>query len=108
MKDLETDIVELEHLSESTGNQGYIEILEEKNMALADLLESKVQGALVMSRFQNISEMDAPTSFFFSMEKKNGQRRVIYTLLSDTGQELMEPRQIRERAVSFYQALYSS
>ena len=54
MKDLETDIVELEHLSESTGNQGYIESLKEKKMALADLLESKVQGALVRSRFQNI------------------------------------------------------
>ena len=30
MKDLETDIVELEHLSESTGNQGYIESLKGK------------------------------------------------------------------------------
>ena len=77
-------------------------------MALADLLESKVQGALVRSRFQNISDMDAPTSYFFSLEKKNGQRKVIHTLLADTGEELVEPRQIRERAVSFYQALYSS
>ena len=108
MKDLETDIVELEHLSESTGNQGYIESLKGKKMALADLLESKVQGALVRSCFQNISDMDAPTSYFFSLEKKNGQRKVIHTLLADTGKELVEPRQIRERAVSFYQALYSS
>ena len=52
--------------------------------------------------------MDAPTSYFFSLEKKNGQRKVIHTLLADTGEELVEPRQIRERAVSFYQAPYSS
>ena len=38
MKDLETDIVELEHLSESTGNRGYIESLKGKKMALADVM----------------------------------------------------------------------
>ncbi|KAJ3605908.1 hypothetical protein NHX12_027951, partial [Muraenolepis orangiensis] len=44
--------------------------------------------------------MDAPTSFFFGLEKKNGQRRVIHSLLSGTGQEITEPSQIRRRAVS--------
>ena len=108
MRDLETDIVELEHLSESTGNRGYIESLKGKKMALAGLLDSKVQGALVRSRFQNIAEMDAPSSYFFSLEKRNGQGKVIHALLSDTGQELTEPGQIRARAVSFYQKLYSA
>ncbi|KAJ3598711.1 hypothetical protein NHX12_000706 [Muraenolepis orangiensis] len=76
MKDLESDIVELETIHETTGDRGYIEILKEKKMALANLLDVKVQGALVRSRFLNINEMDAPTSFFFGLEKKNGQRRV--------------------------------
>ena len=88
MKDLEADIVELEHLSVSTGNQGYIESLK---VALADLLDSKVQG---------IKEMD-PSNFFFSLEKKNRQGKVIHTLLSDMGLELMEPSQIRRWAGSF-------
>ncbi|KAJ3589478.1 hypothetical protein NHX12_010323 [Muraenolepis orangiensis] len=52
--------------------------------------------------------MDAPTSFFFGLEKKNGQRRVIHSLLSGTGQEITEPSQIRRRAVSFYSTLYAS
>uniref|UniRef100_A0A3Q3EUV6 Reverse transcriptase domain-containing protein n=1 Tax=Labrus bergylta TaxID=56723 RepID=A0A3Q3EUV6_9LABR len=107
MKDLETDIVELERLSESTANRGYIEILKVKKLALADLLDVKVQGALVRSRFQAITEMDASSSFFFGLEKRSGQRRVIHSLLADTGQTLTEPSQIR-RAVSFYSALYSS
>ncbi|KAI3363915.1 hypothetical protein L3Q82_001510 [Scortum barcoo] len=46
--------------------------------------------------------------FFFGLEKKNGQKKVIHTLLSDAGQELMEPSQIRRRAVEFYSSLYSS
>ncbi|KAJ4948523.1 hypothetical protein JOQ06_020056, partial [Pogonophryne albipinna] len=108
MKDLESDIVELETISETTGDRGYIEILKEKKMALANLLDVKVQGALVRSRFLNTNEMDAPTSFFFGLEKKNGQRRVIHSLLSDTGQEITEPSQIRMRAVSFYSTLYTS
>ncbi|KAJ3601544.1 hypothetical protein NHX12_032512 [Muraenolepis orangiensis] len=108
MKDLESDIVELETISETTGDRGYIEILKEKKMALANLLDVKVQGALVRSQFLNTNEMDAPTSFFFGLEKKNGQRRVIHSLLSGTGQEITEPSQIRRRAVSFYSTLYTS
>ncbi|KAI3375790.1 hypothetical protein L3Q82_003739 [Scortum barcoo] len=109
MKDLESDIVELEEMSESTGDRGCIEILKVKKLALANLLESKVQGALVRSRlFQNIAEMDTPSGFFFGLERKNGQKKVIHTLLSDTGQELVEPGQIRRRAVEFYRSLYSS
>ncbi|KAI3357334.1 hypothetical protein L3Q82_015491 [Scortum barcoo] len=93
MKDLESDIVELEEMSESTGDRGCIEILKVKKLALANLLESKVQGALVRSLFQNIAEMDTPSGFFFGLERKNGQKKVIHALLSDTGQELVEPEQ---------------
>jgi len=39
-------------------------------MALANLLDNKVQGALVRSWVQNITEQDAPSSFFFGLEKK--------------------------------------
>ncbi|KAI3367041.1 hypothetical protein L3Q82_009671 [Scortum barcoo] len=102
LRDLETSIVDLEHMSESTGNRGCFEILKTKKMALANLLDTKVQGALVRSRVQNITEMDAPSSFFFGMEKKHGQRKYIHSLLSDTGQELTEPGEIRGRAVGFY------
>ncbi|KAI3357185.1 hypothetical protein L3Q82_015640, partial [Scortum barcoo] len=106
--DLETSIVDLEHMSESTGNQGYFEILKTEKMALANLLDTKVQGELVWSCVQNVTEMDAPSSFFFEMEKKHGQSKYIHSLLSDTGQELTEPGQIRGRAMSFYSSLFKS
>ena len=54
-----------------------------------------------------IVEMDVPSSYFFGL-KRNGQRRVIHTLLSDTGQEIVEPSQIGRRAVEFNTSLYSS
>ena len=55
IKDLETEIVELEGLSSSTGNQSQFQALKAKINALADPLAGlRAQGALVSSRFQNI------------------------------------------------------
>lgn len=71
-------------------------------MSLRDLLGTKVQGALVRSGVQNIVEMDAPSSFFFGLEKRHCQRKLIHSLLSDMGQELTEPGQLWERATGFY------
>lgn len=59
-------------------------------MALANLLDTKVQGALLRSRSQNITEMDFASTFFFGLEKKQGQKKVIHSLLLDTGKELTE------------------
>ncbi|KAL0151602.1 hypothetical protein M9458_053119, partial [Cirrhinus mrigala] len=52
--------------------------------------------------------MDAPSKYFFSMEKKNGQKRFIYALRSEDGELLSDPADIRGRAVMFYQNLYRS
>lgn len=91
-----------------TGNQGHIELLKTKRKALDDLLGVKAQGALVRSRFQSVKEMDGPTRFFFSLEKKNGQSRYIRSLYSTTGIDITEPNEIRKRVVLFYSKLYKS
>ncbi|KAA8593148.1 hypothetical protein FQN60_009264 [Etheostoma spectabile] len=82
--------------------------ISNRKSALKDLLGTTVQGALVRSRFQNVALMDAPTSFFFGLEKKNGQSRAVHALCSATGPELREPGEIRRHAVDFYSELYSS
>lgn len=77
-------------------------------MALANLLENRVQGALIRSHFLDITEMDAPSNFFFRLEKKPGRSKAIHSLLCDARQELTELCQIRRRAVEFYSCLFSS
>ncbi|KAI3355583.1 hypothetical protein L3Q82_018417, partial [Scortum barcoo] len=94
--------------SEEGGGTGDVTVKRRGEADAASLLDTKVQGALVRSCVQNITEMDAPSSFFFGMEKKHGQRKYIHSLLSDTGQELTEPGQIRGQAVSFYSSLFKS
>ncbi len=108
MKKLESEIMEAQGLVEATGEGGHIETFKTKTSLLADLLGIKAQGALVRSRYQNLTQMDAPSKFFFSLEKKHGQSRYIHSLRSENGQELTKVSDIRKRAVQFYDKLYRS
>lgn len=108
MNTLETDILKLLELAESTDGRRYLDSLAKKRTQLADLLNIKTQGALVRSRFQSADQMDAPSKFFFNLEKKNGQSRVIHALRSESGGLLTDFADIRKRAVVFYENLYKN
>ncbi|KAK3568710.1 hypothetical protein QTP86_013881, partial [Hemibagrus guttatus] len=106
LKALEMEIVELQRLK-ATGDRGHIEALKSKKAKMNDLLDITAQGALVRSRFKSAAEMDAP-KFFFSLEQKNGQKRFIHAVRTESGDLLSEPTEIRKQTVSFYSKLYSS
>ncbi|KAI4887913.1 hypothetical protein NFI96_014527 [Prochilodus magdalenae] len=108
LKALEMEIVELQNLGATTGNREHIKTLKSKTATLADLLGARVQGALVRSRFQSVSEMDAPSKFFFGLEQKNGQKRFMHAVRTESGDLLSEPAEIRKRTVSFFLKLYNS
>lgn len=109
MKILETEITVLQDLLASKkNNRKHIDDLKEKKSFLVDLLGVKAKGALVRSRFQTVAQMDAPSKFFFNLEIKKGQSKMIHTLRSATGQELTEPADIRCCAVGFFSDLYKS
>ncbi|KAK3549035.1 hypothetical protein QTP70_028514 [Hemibagrus guttatus] len=107
LKALEIEIVELQRL-EATGDRGHIEALKSKKAKMNDLLDITAQGALVRSRFKSAAEMDAPSKFFFSLEQKNGQKRFIHAVRTESGDLLSEPTEIHKQTVSFYSKLYSS
>lgn len=108
MHTLETSIIKLQELAGSDGNNSVSDTLSFMKKKLSDLLGVKVQGSLVRSRFINIDQMDAPTKFFFNLEKKNGQKKFIHALRAESGVVFFNPIDIRERAVCFYKSLYSS
>ncbi|KAK3537880.1 hypothetical protein QTP70_022160, partial [Hemibagrus guttatus] len=108
LKDLEIGIVELQAVAESTGDRRHVEDLKVKKALMADLLGTKVQGALIRSRFKGVNEMDAPSKYFFGLEKKNGQSRFIHTLHTGNGQYIAHTDEIRRYATDFYQDLYRS
>ncbi|XP_046692753.1 NLR family CARD domain-containing protein 3-like [Silurus meridionalis] len=81
LKVLEIDTVELQRL-EATGNRGHIEALK--------------------------NEMDAPSKFFFSFEQKNGHKRFMHAVQTESGDLVLEPSEFGQQTVSFYSKLYSS
>ena len=107
---LETEIMYLQNLVDTTVDQtkkiNSIEKMKSSKIKLNDLLEKKAQGALIRSRFRNVSEMDAPSKFFFGLEQKNGQRRLIHALRSESGFLLTKTSDIRKRATEFYSKLF--
>ncbi len=72
---LEASIVKLQELVDLTGENSCLEALSLKKTQLSDLVGGKAQGALVRSRFQNIDQLDAPTKFFFNLEKRLDRKK---------------------------------
>ncbi|KAI3355855.1 hypothetical protein L3Q82_004225 [Scortum barcoo] len=99
MRDLEIQLVELQSRAESTGDRGLLNSLKSKKRALANLLGVAAEGALVRSRFLNITQMDAPSQFFFGLERKNGQRKIVHSLRSSSGSAISDSSEIRKFAV---------
>lgn len=83
-------MAELQTLADSTGEKEHLKLLKNKKSARSDLLGFSAQGALLRSHFQNVAKMDAPSYFFFSLEGKNEQRKLMHSLQSDIGQLLQE------------------
>ncbi len=50
----------------------------------------KLKGA-VRSRFSTLKDMDGPTSFFFNLERKSGQEKLMYVLKDNDGQDTSDP-----------------
>ncbi|MGH0122266.1 UNVERIFIED_CONTAM: hypothetical protein FKN15_040593 [Acipenser sinensis] len=90
MRELEEEITELHNVLETTYSDRLYEDLKLKKRSLAELLDSQVQGALVRSRFLKLSQMDAPTQYFFALEKKVVQSKAIHCLRTVNGQLLCD------------------
>ncbi|KAL7884447.1 hypothetical protein AOLI_G00072170 [Acnodon oligacanthus] len=103
---LDAGICKLGHLRVSDGS-GWITaqyLAQQTGINSQRLLEqflSEVRQALS-------KQMDAPSTFFSNLERKNGKSRFIHSLRSEEGQELTETVDVRNVAVRFYSELYRS
>lgn len=108
LRNLEFEAEELQSLAEASGNQGHLGSLKRKKAAIANLLGVSAQGALVRCRFLNVAQMDAPSRFFFGLEQKNGQRKIIHCLRTGSGSDISDSSEIRKFAAGFYRDLFRS
>lgn len=78
-------------MAQSRRDQALIDSMFYKKTVLSDLQEMKAQCALIRSCFKNVQQMDVPSKYFFGLDKKDGQKRFIHSLISETGSLLSTP-----------------
>ncbi|XDV25251.1 hypothetical protein PO909_029197 [Leuciscus waleckii] len=106
---LEKEIIDIEKSMHDNNDDGDLQALwtERKNQ-LSSFLNEKVKGALVRSRFLTTRDMDGPSSFFFNLERKAGQEKLMYVLKDNNGHNTSDPEVMRKLAVDFYSNLYAA
>uniref|UniRef100_A0A671WHQ0 Reverse transcriptase domain-containing protein n=1 Tax=Sparus aurata TaxID=8175 RepID=A0A671WHQ0_SPAAU len=75
-------------------------------MALSSFLQERVKGALVRSRYLKLKDMDAPSSFFFDLERSVAQRKQMTCLELPGGRVTTDPEEMRSHASDFYTNLF--
>ncbi|XP_060926023.1 NLR family CARD domain-containing protein 3-like [Limanda limanda] len=102
MEQLEADIKELESVPTNT------ETLKTKKQQLNSFLQEKAKGALVRARFQKLKDIDAPTTFFFNLERSVAQGKQMVGLRLPDGNITAEPAEMRRHSVEFYSDLFGA
>lgn len=83
-------------------------LLKEKKKELGLFLKERVKGAMVRARYINIREIDAPSTFFFNLERTVAQKKQMACLSLPDGRVTTDPAEMRKHAVDFYTALYGA
>ena len=93
--DLEEEIRDLEN-SLLTHSSTDSDTLQQKKKELGLFLSERVKGALVRSRFTSVRDMDAPTSFFFNLEKSVSRTKQMVCLRLPDGKVTTDTGEMRQ------------
>uniref|UniRef100_A0A3Q3ERM5 Reverse transcriptase domain-containing protein n=1 Tax=Labrus bergylta TaxID=56723 RepID=A0A3Q3ERM5_9LABR len=108
IKNLEDNIKNLEEGLNGSVDPTTGTLLKEKRMELSSFLQERVKGALVRSRFLQLKDMDAPTSFFFNLERSVAQKKLLTCLKLPGGRITADPKEMSSHAMQFYEDLFGA
>ncbi len=69
------------------------------------LHEERDRGTKVQTRFTQLNNMDSSTSFFFALERRGREKKLITHLKLSDGREPTEKREIVSQVLTFYEEL---
>lgn len=107
ISELEREIEQLE-MNAINSNMADEGGLGKKKKALGTLLHEHAKGALIRARFSFLRDMDAPSSFFFKLEKKEMERKQMFYLKYPNGTLTTDPKDMRMLARNFYEELFGA
>ncbi|KAL6459478.1 hypothetical protein MHYP_G00329500 [Metynnis hypsauchen] len=107
VRGLEREISLIEDELVKKYDAGVSNLLERKRKDLGSYLYEQAKGALIRARVSSIKDMDAPTAFFFNLERKGNHQNPMQFLQHPEGHLTSVPAEMRKIAVDFYTDLYS-
>lgn len=108
LEQLEQEIIAIERNMTVNNVVSLLENWTENKFSLSSILNEKGKGALIRSRFLTVRDMDAPTSFFFNLERKAAQDKQMYSLKDSVGRIISDQVEMRRLAVDFYSILFAA
>lgn len=108
IKKLENDISKIQNMLIDQNVMNLREDLSQRRQELSNMLNKRVKSALVSSHFVSLQDMDAPTKYFFNLNKKfNHTTNYMHALRTPDGNLTSDPLEMRRLAVDFYVDLYA-
>ena len=93
------------------GNDSFNQILLDENESInieyKELYE-KLEEAMFRSKARWIEKGEKPTNYFFNLEKRNYEKKVIAQLKLENGEIISDIKQINKEIESFYSNLLAS
>ena len=86
----------------------FINNLQQEKKKLSFHLNERVKAALVRSRFASVTEMDAPSAYFFNLERSVAQSKQMTCLRLPDGKITNDIIEMRRHAVGFYSSLHKA
>ena len=110
--DVQKRLEELESLVSSEANTTRMNQLKIEYSALKEELrliyENKGKGSIIRSKTRWIEHGEKPTKYFFDLEKRNYNRKVIKSLKKSDEQTILDEAKILEEIEAYYKHLYTS
>jgi len=85
-----------------------IEDYDNLKIELQRIYEAKGKGAIFRSKVRWVEQGEKPTKYFFNLEKRNFNRKVIKEIKREDGKILVEEDETMKEIESFYENLYTS
>ena len=110
--ELQNRLEALEIMINNSNNEQQIsaEITEYDNLKteLQRIYEAKGKGTILRSKVRWVKQGEKPTKYFFNLEKRNLNRKVITEIKREDGKTVVEEHEILKEIESFYSKLYAS
>ena len=82
-------------------------LLEETKSELEEKLFDRIKGTMFRCKAKWYEQGEKSSKYFFALEKARYNAKTCYKLVTEIGEEIIEPNRILEEQKQFYQKLYS-